>query len=233
MGARAALRPPPTCGGSAAQLCSRAALRAPVASWLPQPTPLLPAPASETTAPKRYRLAAAAAGAQENLSEFRLTYHGLEASEAYLEQVVAEQGPFDGLIGFSQGAIMAAALAAMQRTGAALRGAPPLKFVILFGAAFSEHPRHQEAFFRNGRVRARRPAGGGAGMAGAVAGRGSARGRFRAGGFSWVDLVAGRCLVRPARPGASSVAVRWALVALTSRGTLASAGAACNASSNA
>ncbi|KAI8471168.1 MAG: serine hydrolase FSH [Monoraphidium minutum] len=91
-------------------------------------------------------------GAEENLSDFVLTYHGLEASEAHVERVIREAGPFDGLAGFSQGAIMASAMAAMQRAGTALAGAPPLRFVLLFGAAFSEHPRHQEAFFKNGRV---------------------------------------------------------------------------------
>jgi hypothetical protein len=46
---------------------------------------------------------------------------------------------------------MAAAMAAMQRRGTALSGVPPLRFILLFGAAFSEHPRHLEAFL-HGRV---------------------------------------------------------------------------------
>jgi hypothetical protein len=50
---------------------------------------------------------------------------------------------------------MAAAMAALQRRGTALRGAPPLRFILLFGAAFSEHPRHLEAF-QHGRVGAGR-----------------------------------------------------------------------------
>ncbi|KIZ03275.1 hypothetical protein MNEG_4681 [Monoraphidium neglectum] len=90
-------------------------------------------------------------GAEENLAEFRLTYHGLENSEPFVEKIIMERGPFDGIIGFSQGAIMAAAVAAMQRGGGALQGAPRLRFACLFGAAFSEHPRHLEAF-KNGRV---------------------------------------------------------------------------------
>lgn len=48
---------------------------------------------------------------------------------------------------------MAAVMAAMQRAGMALAAAPPLQFICLFGAAFSEHPRHLEAFLK-GRVSA-------------------------------------------------------------------------------
>lgn len=39
---------------------------------------------------------------QDHLEDFKLTYHGLEKSEAYLERVITEKGPFDGLMGFSQ-----------------------------------------------------------------------------------------------------------------------------------
>lgn len=39
---------------------------------------------------------------QEDLRDFVLTYEGLQVSEAYLERVIREQGPFDGLCGFSQ-----------------------------------------------------------------------------------------------------------------------------------
>lgn len=90
-------------------------------------------------------------GAEDNLKDFVLTYNGLEASEEFVQKVIQEQGPFDGLIGFSQGAVMAAAMAAMQRAGTVLQGAPPLRFICLFGAAFSDHPRHLEAFVK-GRV---------------------------------------------------------------------------------
>jgi hypothetical protein len=39
---------------------------------------------------------------QDELKDFVLTYHGLEESEAFVERVIREQGPFDGLVGFSQ-----------------------------------------------------------------------------------------------------------------------------------
>jgi hypothetical protein len=34
------------------------------------------------------------------MAAFRLTYHGLEVSEAFIERVFEEQGPFDGIVGF-------------------------------------------------------------------------------------------------------------------------------------
>lgn len=56
-----------------------------------------------------------------------------------------QQGPFDGFAGFSQGAVMSAALAAMQASGTALRGVPPLKFVLLFAGMITTEPRHVAA----------------------------------------------------------------------------------------
>lgn len=72
-------------------------------------------------------------------------YNGIERSEAFIEHVFETQGPFDGLVGFSQGAVMAAALAAMQKGGAALQGAPALRFVLLFAGARTTFPKHSEA----------------------------------------------------------------------------------------
>ena len=46
-------------------------------------------------------------------SEDNLDYEGFDASVTYLEAVFREQGPFDGVIGFSQGGTLAAVLAAM------------------------------------------------------------------------------------------------------------------------
>ncbi|GLC77094.1 hypothetical protein PLESTF_001883600, partial [Pleodorina starrii] len=72
----------------------------------------------------------------------------MQASERYLTALLAEQGPFDGLVGFSQGSVMSAALVALQRSGlrpqlAALR---PLRFCILFAGLKSRHPDHVAAF---------------------------------------------------------------------------------------
>ena len=102
-------------------------------------------------------------GAEEDVENFTLTYEGLDASEAFLARAIAERGPLDGLLGFSQGAVMAAAMVALQRAASggggsggggggggganeALARAPPIKFAAFFGAAFSRHPRHAAAF---------------------------------------------------------------------------------------
>ncbi|KXZ51583.1 hypothetical protein GPECTOR_12g546 [Gonium pectorale] len=57
-----------------------------------------------------------------------------QASERYLTSLLAERGPFDGLMGFSQGAVMSSAAAALQRSGLRpeLSALPPLRFVVLF-----------------------------------------------------------------------------------------------------
>lgn len=54
----------------------------------------------------------------------RSSLHGLRDSVAAVSAFAAERGPFDGLLGFSQGACMAAALCALQEAEA--RGARPL-----------------------------------------------------------------------------------------------------------
>ncbi len=47
-------------------------------------------------------------------SEDNRRYEGFDASLSFIEGVCREQGPFDGVLGFSQGATFAAVLAAMQ-----------------------------------------------------------------------------------------------------------------------
>lgn len=53
---------------------------------------------------------------------------GFDVSLAYLKKMFSEQGPFDGILGFSQGAAMAALLCAQ---GDKLKGEIDLRFVIL------------------------------------------------------------------------------------------------------
>ncbi|PNH06768.1 putative hydrolase C22A12.06c, partial [Tetrabaena socialis] len=60
----------------------------------------------------------------------------LEVSERFLVQQLEEHGPFDGVMGFSQGSVMSSAMLALQLAGqlqnpdrAAL---PPIRFCILF-----------------------------------------------------------------------------------------------------
>ncbi|XP_071698353.1 rhodanese-like domain-containing protein 6 [Rutidosis leptorrhynchoides] len=53
---------------------------------------------------------------------------GFDESLAYLKKIVSENGPFDGILGFSQGAAMAACVAARQMS---LKGEIDFRFVIL------------------------------------------------------------------------------------------------------
>lgn len=72
-------------------------------------------------------------------------YVGLEASLTFLEAVVRTQGPFDGVVGFSQGGALAALLVAMQP-----REAPLFHFAICI-SAFDARAGH-EALMRPGRI---------------------------------------------------------------------------------
>jgi len=60
------------------------------------------------------------------------TYENAHVSLSLLEDVFKLHGPFDGVMGFSQGAGMAALISGMQRSGTILREQPPLRFVICF-----------------------------------------------------------------------------------------------------
>ena len=44
-------------------------------------------------------------------------YHGMDESLQYLEQYMQQHGPFDGLMGFSQGASVAGLAALLQHRG--------------------------------------------------------------------------------------------------------------------
>ncbi|KAH9712806.1 alpha/beta-Hydrolases superfamily protein [Citrus sinensis] len=56
-------------------------------------------------------------------------------SIAYIEDYMVTHGPFDGLLGFSQGAFIAAASPGMQAEGVAFTKVPKIKFVILIAGA--------------------------------------------------------------------------------------------------
>ncbi|CAH9105154.1 unnamed protein product [Cuscuta epithymum] len=51
----------------------------------------------------------------------------------YIEECMIKYGPFDGLLGFSQGGMMAAVLALLQAKGLALTKIPKIKCVIIIG----------------------------------------------------------------------------------------------------
>lgn len=53
----------------------------------------------------------------------------------YIEKCMIEYAPIDGLLGFSQGAILSAALPGLQAQGFALKKVPEIKFLIIIGGA--------------------------------------------------------------------------------------------------
>ncbi|KAK0605767.1 hypothetical protein LWI29_030523 [Acer saccharum] len=58
-------------------------------------------------------------------------YYNFDECVAFLEDYMAKHGPYDGLMGFSQGAVLSSGLIGMQKHGDALKNIPKLKFVIL------------------------------------------------------------------------------------------------------
>ncbi|XP_042404157.1 esterase OVCA2-like [Zingiber officinale] len=64
-----------------------------------------------------------------------MEYRNLEECFTYIEDLIIEHGPFDGLMGFSQGAILSAALLGLQSRGCALMRVPKLKYLIVIGGA--------------------------------------------------------------------------------------------------
>ncbi|GLU13063.1 hypothetical protein SLE2022_297100 [Rubroshorea leprosula] len=69
--------------------------------------------------------------ANEDFTEFT----NFEECVEYIEEYMIKNGPFDGLLGFSQGAILSAAAPGMQETGAALTKVPKIKFLIIISGA--------------------------------------------------------------------------------------------------
>ncbi|XP_059624202.1 rhodanese-like domain-containing protein 6 isoform X2 [Cornus florida] len=62
-------------------------------------------------------------------------YYNFEECLAYLENFMINHGPFDGLLGFSQGAFLSAALPGMQSKGVALTKVPRIKFVVIISGS--------------------------------------------------------------------------------------------------
>ncbi|KAL2513357.1 alpha/beta-Hydrolases superfamily protein [Abeliophyllum distichum] len=62
-------------------------------------------------------------------------YENFDECLAYVEDCMLKHGPFDGLLGFSQGAILSAALPGLQAKGVALKRVPKLNVLIIIGGA--------------------------------------------------------------------------------------------------
>ncbi|KAI5669791.1 hypothetical protein M9H77_19644 [Catharanthus roseus] len=66
-------------------------------------------------------------------------FYNFEECVEFIEDYMIKHGPFDGVLGFSQGAVLAATFPGMQREGVALTKVPELKFLIIIsGAVFGE-----------------------------------------------------------------------------------------------
>ncbi|MCO5587539.1 hypothetical protein L7F22_041489 [Adiantum nelumboides] len=71
-------------------------------------------------------------------------FTGLEECIQYIANYMYEHGPFDGLLGFSQGAVLCAALAGLQQKGLALSKHPPLRFVLIISGAMFKNIKVKE-----------------------------------------------------------------------------------------
>lgn len=67
-------------------------------------------------------------------------YTNFEEGLQYIEDFMIKNGPFDGLLGFSQGAILSAGLPGLQAKGVALTKVPKIKFLIIIGGAKFKSP---------------------------------------------------------------------------------------------
>ncbi|XP_020255851.1 esterase AGAP003155-like [Asparagus officinalis] len=69
-----------------------------------------------------------------------LEYRNFDECLQYIEDLMIKEGPFDGLMGFSQGAILSAALPGLQEKGLALTKVPKMKYLIIIGGAKFQNP---------------------------------------------------------------------------------------------
>ncbi|KAF9608227.1 hypothetical protein IFM89_008182 [Coptis chinensis] len=76
-----------------------------------------------------------------------MEYRNLDKCLEYIEESMLKLGPFDGLVGFSQGAILSGALLGMQSKGVALTKVPKIKFLIVIsGAMFKTQALIEESY---------------------------------------------------------------------------------------
>lgn len=62
-------------------------------------------------------------------------YHADETLFSYISDYMKKNGPYDGFLGFSQGATLSGCLAALQEKGLALQDVPPIKVLVLLAPA--------------------------------------------------------------------------------------------------
>lgn len=74
-------------------------------------------------------------------------YRNFDECLSFIEDYMLKHGPFDGFLGFSQGAILSAALPGFQAKGIALTKVPKIKFVIIIsGAKFRSESVAEKAY---------------------------------------------------------------------------------------
>lgn len=71
---------------------------------------------------------------------------GAQESVTYICEYIRNNGPFDGLVGFSQGAVMSGILATMQLAGEILTDIPLFKFVVMFAGGMVRDPFYAKYF---------------------------------------------------------------------------------------
>ncbi|KAF3633496.1 esterase OVCA2 isoform X2 [Capsicum chacoense] len=62
-------------------------------------------------------------------------YENFDKCLEYIEECMIKHGPFDGLLGFSQGAIISGGLPGLQDKGVGLTKVPKIKYLIIIGGA--------------------------------------------------------------------------------------------------
>ncbi|KAK1396049.1 FSH1 domain-containing protein [Heracleum sosnowskyi] len=74
-------------------------------------------------------------------------YTNFDECLEYIQECMIKHGPIDGLLGFSQGSILSAALPGLQAKGLALMKVPKIKFLIIIsGAKFKNEALAEKAY---------------------------------------------------------------------------------------
>ncbi|XP_074369850.1 uncharacterized protein LOC141711351 isoform X2 [Apium graveolens] len=76
-------------------------------------------------------------------------YTNFDESVEYIEECMIKHGPIDGLLGFSQGSMLSAALAGLQAKGLALTKVPKLKCLIIISGTKLRNEAWAEKAFSN------------------------------------------------------------------------------------
>lgn len=72
-------------------------------------------------------------------SDGSMIYDHCDTTLANLKTRIAEHGPYDGILGFSQGGSLAHLLCVLQQSGTLTLQQPPLRFAIIISAMMSRH----------------------------------------------------------------------------------------------